>query len=149
MRYRLELEIYRPRDRVLELFLDPRNLPRWQPDLVSFDPVSAGKARDVGTKTRQVHKMGGREVEILETITVRDYPDRFCATYEADNVWNLVENRFIDVGGRKTRWILDSEFRCKGVAMNLMSFLLPGMFKKQTVTFMKRFKEFAERSGNE
>ena len=33
--------------------------------------------------------------------------------------------------------------------MNLMSFLLPGMFKKQTVTFMKRFKEFAERSGNE
>ncbi len=149
MRYRLELDIDRPRERVLELFLDPRNLPIWQPDLVSFEPIGEGEMRDVGTKTRQVHKMGAREIEMVETITVRDFPDKFCATYEADDVWNLIENRFVDVGGRKTKWILDSEFRCKGIVMGVMSFVLPGMFKKQTKTFMKRFKEFAERSGND
>ena len=55
--------------------------------------------------------MGRREVEIIETITVHNYPEEFSATYEADKVWNLIENRFFDVGECKTRWILDGEFK--------------------------------------
>ena len=46
--------------------------------------------------------MGKREIEIIETVTVHKPPEEFAATYEAPGVWNLVENRFIDVGGRKT-----------------------------------------------
>ena len=109
MRYQLELDIELPRERVLELFLDPESLHQWQPDLVSFEPLGDGDPRDVGAKSRQVHKMGGREIEILETITVRDDPEKFAATYEADKVWNLVENQFLDDGGQRTRWILESD----------------------------------------
>ena len=145
MRYRLELDIDLPRERVIEIFLDPENLRKWQPDLLSFEPISGSDPRDVGAKSRQVHRMGKREVEIIETITARNYPDEFSAIYEADKVWNLVENRFVDVGERKTRWILDSEFKCSGLA-GLMAFFMPGMFKKQTWTFMNRFKEFAEKT---
>lgn len=145
MRYQLELDIDLPRERVLELFLDPESLPKWQPDLVSFEPIG-GEPRQVGAKSRQVHRMGGREVEMIETITVRNHPNEFSATYEADNVWNLVENRFAEAGERKTRWTVNSDFRCSGL-VGMMAFFLPGMFKRQTLLFMNRFKEFAEKSG--
>lgn len=144
MRYQLELEIDLPRERVIELFLDPENLPKWQPDLVSFEQVSGGEARAVGAKTKQIHKLGKREVEMIETITAHNYPDEFSATYEADGVWNLVENRFLDVDERKTKWILESEFRCSNLVMKIMTFLMPGMFKKQSLMYMNRFKGFAE-----
>jgi hypothetical protein len=48
-----------------------------------------------------------------------------------------------------TRWVLDSHFKFSGLMMKLMALLLPGMFKKQTLTFMQRFKEFAEKSVRE
>lgn len=146
MQYRIALDIILPRERVVELFLDVDSLKKWQPDLVSFEHLSNYKTRRLGSKSRQIHKMGSREVEIIETITIYDSPERFSATYEADGVWNLVENQFIDVAGRKTRWILDTEFKCSGM-MKFMGFLLPGMFKKQTATFMSRFKAFAEDEG--
>ena len=146
MRYQLELDIDLPRERVIELFLDHDNLRKWQPDLVSFEPIGGDEPRQVGAKSKQVHKMGRREVEIIETITAHNFPDEFSATYEADGVWNLVENRFVDVGERKTHWLLTSEFKCSGI-VRLMAFFMPGMFKRQTLTFMNRFKEFAEDSG--
>ena len=148
MRYQLELDIDQPRERVIELFLDSENLYKWQQGLVSFEHLDGQEARQVGAKSKQVHKMGRHEVEMIETITAHNYPDEFSATYEADGVWNLIENRFIDVDGSKTKWVLDSEFKCKGI-MRLMAFFMPGMFKKQTFTFMQMFKEFAENSDDE
>lgn len=145
MQYQIEIDINSPRERVIELFLDPDNLYKWQPELVSFESINEINAREVGAKSRQVHKMGGREIEITETITVCDHPEKYAATYEADGVWNLVENRFIDVDGNKTKWIVDTELKCSGFA-KVMAFIMPSMFKKQTLTFMQRFKVFVESS---
>ncbi len=130
MRYQLELDIELPRECVIELFLDAQNLSKWQPDLVSFEHIEGVEARRVGAKSRQVHKMGKREVEMIETITTHNYPEEFSATYEADSVWNLIENRFVDVGQRKTNWILDSEFKCSGI-MRIVAFLMPGILKNR------------------
>ena len=145
MPYRLELDLDLPRTRVVELFLDPGNLSDWQPDLVSFEHVSGESPRAVGAKNRQVHRMGRREVEMIETITEHDYPERFSATYEADKVWNLIENRFTELGPEKTRWVLDCEFKCGGM-VRVMAFLMPGMFRRQTMKFMEMFKDYAERA---
>lgn len=144
MRFQLETEIDLPRERVVELFLDPQNLKRWQPELVSFEQISGGDPREVGAKNRQIHRMGRRDTELIETVTVHNSPDEFSATYEADGIWNLVENRFFDVGPRKTKWVLDFEFECTGIVIKLMTMFLPGMFKRQTFKFMERFKAFAE-----
>ncbi|MDU6832956.1 MAG: hypothetical protein E6417_23360, partial [Bradyrhizobium sp.] len=81
MHYQLELEINAPRERVVELFLDPDNLQHWQPDLVSFEQISSGAPREVGAKSKQVHRMGKREFEMIETITVHRPPEEFAATY--------------------------------------------------------------------
>lgn len=147
MRYQLELEINAPRDRVVELFLDPDNLKKWQPDLVSIEIVGDKPPREVGGQTRQIHRMGKREMEILETITVYQPPRAFAATYESDGVWNLVENQLTELNDKQTHWVLTSEFKCSNWLMKIFTVVMPGMFKKQTMTFMQRFKEFVERKA--
>jgi len=142
MRYQLELEIDAPRKRVIELFLDSENIPKWQTSLVSFDHIN-GTPREVGAKSRQIHRMGNSEMEMIETITEPNPPYEFSATYEAKNIWNLIENQFIETDDHKTKWILDNEYKSSGI-MGLMAFFLPGMFKKQTLDFMNMFKTFVE-----
>ena len=148
MRYQLELDINAPREAVVALFLDPGSLQRWQPDLVSFEQISSGPPRAVGAKSKQVHRMGKRESEIIETITVHKFPEEFAAVYEADGVSNLISNRFTETADGRTRWVLDSHFNCSSLMMKLIAFLVPGMFKKQTVKFMQSFKEFAEKNAH-
>jgi uncharacterized protein YndB with AHSA1/START domain len=149
MRYQLELEIDAPRGRVVELFLDPDNLQQWQPGLVSFEQIGSGAPREVGAKSKQVYRMGKREFATIETITVYNPPEEFAATYEAEGVWNLISNRLTETPEGATRWVLDAHYRFSSLMMKLMALLLPGMFKKQTLTFMQRFKEFAEKSVRE
>ena len=142
MKYQLELDLDVSRQKIIELFLDSDNLYKWQPDLVSFEHVS-GEPRQLCAISKQVHKMGSKQIEMIETITKNNFPEEFSATYEAGKVWNLIENVFTEVSPNKTHWVLVSEFKCSGV-MKLLVFLFPGMFKKQTFLFMKRFKQFAE-----
>ncbi len=44
----------------------------------------------------------------------------------------------------RTRWTMESEFRCSGMLW-LLAKLMPGMFKKQTLATMKAFKAFADK----
>ena len=96
MRYQLELEIDAPRGRVIELFLDPDNLRQWQPDLINLEQIGSGEPRDVGTTSKQIHRMGKREIELMETVTVHNFPEEFAAIYEAEGVWNLISNRLTE-----------------------------------------------------
>ena len=67
-----------------------------------------GEPGQVGTRTRLLHKMGRREVEMLETVTRRDLPEVFIATYEAKGVWNEANNRFSEQGTNRTNWVMDT-----------------------------------------
>ena len=145
MRYQLEVEINAPRERVVELFTDADTITEWQPDLVSFEQLR-GEAREPGASTKQVHRMGKSDVETVETIMVADAPEHFAALYDSDSVWNLINNRFIDVGGRSTRWILESDCRCSSILQQIMIVLFRGSLKKQSIGMMNRFKAFAEDS---
>ena len=104
MEYTQEIEIALPRSRVVELFDDPENLPKWQEGLQSFELVS-GEAGQVGAKSRLVYKQGRRTIELIETIIRRDLPDAFDGAYEARGVYNLSENRFTEIGPDRTKWV--------------------------------------------
>ena len=93
--------------------------------------------------SNQVHRMGKRQIQMTETITARDLPREFSAVYEADGVWNKVENFLEENPDGSTHWRLTSEFRCTGF-MRIMCWIAPGMFKKQTRDFMGDFRDFAE-----
>ena len=143
MKYELSIDIAAPRSRVVALFDDPENLPRWQPGLVAFEPLS-GEPGQVGARSRLRYAMGKREIEMVETVTERDLPDTFAGTYEAKGVWNEVRNRFEAIDDHTTRWHLSTDFRFTTLPMKVMSKLMPGAFKKQSRELMENFKAFAE-----
>jgi hypothetical protein len=145
MKYVTSIEIDLPRARVIELYDNPDNYVKWQESLVSLELLE-GEACQQGARTRLQHKMGKREVEMLETVTRREWPDLFAATYEADGVWNEAINHFTELDDGRTGWQLDTIFRCSGVMWVLTTFF-PGMFKKQTRSVMESFKAFAEAEG--
>lgn len=142
MKYTTAIEISLPLEKVIEKFDDPSNMKHWQPGLQSFEHVS-GDPGQQGAVSRLRYKMGKRDVEMTETITLRDLPHRFEGTYEANGVLNIMRNRFEPIGDSGTKWTSENEFRFKGV-MKLMGFLMPGAFKKQTMRYMQYFKDFAE-----
>ena len=142
MKFTSEIEINVPVSIIVELFDNADNLTKWMDGLQSFDHLS-GVSGQPGAKTKMVFKMGSREIEMIETITVRNLPDEFTATYDADGVINIVKNRFIKLSESKTKYITENEFQFKGF-MKIIALLMPGSFKKQSYKFMEDFKKFAE-----
>ncbi|MEM7092798.1 MAG: SRPBCC family protein [Actinomycetota bacterium] len=144
MEYRTEVTIALPRDRVVAHFDDPDNLGKWQDGFVSMEHVS-GEYGEAGMVSKLVYETRGRKMELTETIESRNLPDEFIAVYETGGVWNRHVNRFHDEG-ETTRYVTDTEFRCKGLVRVLMA-IRPSMFKKETLKNMERFKAFAEAEG--
>ncbi len=142
MKYKLEIEIDLPREKVIELFDNPDNMKHWQEGFISFQPLS-GTSGEVGAKSQLKYQMGNRKIEMIETITKRDLPDEFSGTYETKGMWNEVKNYFAETGPNKTKWITENEFKSSGF-MKLFTFFMPGVFKKQSYKYMIDFKKFAE-----
>lgn len=142
MEYDVSIELDLPRDRVVALFDDPANLPKWQRGLQSFEPIS-GTPGSEGAKSRLVFDIRGGRMEMIETITRRDLPEAFDGTYEVRGVFNRVENRFTELPDGRTLWEAHNIFEMKGL-MRLLAWLMPGSFKRQSIQFMEDFKAFAE-----
>ena len=142
MKYTSEITLDLPRERVIELFDSTENLYQWQPGLQSFEPLE-GEPGQAGARSRLVYDENGRQVEMIETIVRREFPDDFTATYEAKGVKNRVANCFVEEAPGHTRWVMDNEFKFSGL-MALMGLFMRGAIQKQTLRDMNRFKAFAE-----
>jgi len=145
MKFTTEITVNVPRTRFIDLFDNPDNLKHWQPGLISFEPLS-GTPGQPGAKSRLLYKMGSRDVEVIETITVRNLPDEFSATYGAKGVLSIHKNYFSAPTPKTTRWLAENDFQMSGF-MKLMAWFMPGALKKETRKFMDLFKAFAENSG--
>lgn len=145
MQYTCEIIIDRPRDRVVAVFDDPDAISKWQPTFVRMEPVS-GEPGTPGAQTRLIHHENGREMVMLETIETRNLPDEMSLVFEMRGlmgVWNRVHNRFEAVAADKTRWVMESEFKFRGL-MALMAPFMRGAFPKQTQQSMQLFKDYVE-----
>ncbi|QQS35840.1 MAG: SRPBCC family protein [Ignavibacteriales bacterium] len=145
MKYSTEIEINLPVNKVIELFDNPDNMKEWQPGLESFEHLS-GTPGQPGAKSKLKYKMGKREIEMIETVTVRNLPEEFSGTYKAKGVFNIVKNKFVPLNDGKTKYITEHDFQFTGM-MKLFGLLMPGAFRKESFKLMKQFKEFAEKSG--
>lgn len=142
MKYTVTIEIEKPIDEVVALFDNADNLYAWMEGLESFEHLS-GEPGQVGAKSRLKFKMGKRDIEMVETITVRDLPDEFTGTYDAEGVFNIVKNRFEAINPTRTRYISEQEFQFTGF-MKIFGWLMPGAFRKQSMKYLEAFKAFAE-----
>lgn len=138
------VDIELPRTRVIEFFDNPENMKHWQDGFVSYEHVS-GNPGQVGAQTVIKYSMRGRTFDLLETVTKRSLPEELHGTYEGSWGKNSMKNYFEELGSHETRWRAELEYtEIKSVMMKLMSFIMPGMFKKQTQKWLDQFKAFAE-----
>jgi len=141
--YTVSIDIELPRDRVIELFDDPDNLPKWQPGLQSFEHVS-GDPGQPGAVSRLVYVNGRHRIELTETITKRDLPDHFDGRYEWSGGSNTLHNTFVELAPDRTRWESTCAYQLESLPLKIMGALAPGMFRKQNMTFLQNFKAFCE-----
>jgi len=142
MKHTNEIIINLSRKRVLELFDSTENLYKWQKSLKNFEHLS-GESGEVGAKSKLTYKQGKGNFELIETITVKNFPDEFSGTYEAKGMFNEVKNYFYEIDENTTKWVSESEFKFSGF-MKIISLFMSGSFKKESLKFLTQFKEFAE-----
>lgn len=148
MKYTVSIDIHLPRDRVVLLFDDRANYKRWMPGLKALERV-AGVPGEVGAVTRLTFDMGKRELVMTETIAVRQLPDSIELVYESPGSRNPSTHRFIAIGPELTRYEQDSAFETDKLMFKLMWLVMPGWFRKHTLMYMTKFKEFAEAQTDE
>ncbi|MDY8135632.1 SRPBCC family protein [Aquimarina sp. 2201CG5-10] len=147
MKFICNVEINVPIDRVIELFDNPDNLKEWQDGFISFEHLS-GTPGEPGAKSLLKYKHGKREMELIETITVKNLPEEFSGTYEHKHMENSIKCSFISLSSNKTRLDYHIDyFKFKSFMPRLMAFLSPGIYKKYTQKWLDQFKAFAEKSA--
>jgi uncharacterized membrane protein len=147
MKYTVSIDIELPIDRVIELFDNPENLVHWMEGLQSFEHIS-GTPGQPGAKSKLLFIIRNKEMEMIETITERNGPYEFAGYYEGKGFQNNIRARFESLGSDKTRYYNEQEFVFAGFFMKIMTKLMPGMFKKQSMKYMTAFKKFAEGQAN-
>lgn len=143
MKYSLEIEINKPKEEVVKLFQDRDNFKEWQPQLISSE-LLAGQAGEEGSRYKIEVSMGKKTMEMTETVLINALPDHYQIKYDASGNINIMDFWFSEITPTSTKLVAQSYFHCKGLMMKLMSYLMPGAFKKQTSKYMNDFKSFVE-----
>ena len=148
MKFKLELSINKPLVEVWKAFDNLENMKKWQPSLVSFEPIS-GTPGQPGAVSKLTYEEGGRQFALIEKITHRDEPNRFDGLYENNFADNIVRNRFIEQGKDQTLWVMETEYAFKTLLMKIVGPLRKKNFVARTRRDMERFKEMAEGKQNQ
>jgi hypothetical protein len=153
MKYTVSIEIARPLEEVAQLLADSTHIPKWLRGIVLHEPLS-GVHGQVGTKSRVVMEMGQQKFEATETITrrepadLRSIPKGSVVYYEreivGEGMWSAARERLSESGPDTTLWVSENEYRFTSLMMQLVGFLMPGTFRKQSLQHMQDFKAFAE-----
>ncbi|MGS2764404.1 SRPBCC family protein [Sinomicrobium sp. M5D2P9] len=142
MKFSESIEIDGPNEKVAELFVNPDYLNEWMEGFQSIEHLS-GMPGTQGAKSRLTFQTGKRKIEMEETITAINLPKKFNVAYDMGNVFNTVENRFEKLSENRTKLVVDTEYRFKGI-MKLMAPLMSGAFKKPVRKYLADFKQFVE-----
>jgi hypothetical protein len=140
----VELDIAAPQARVAELFVDPRNNPRWMDDLDHIEPVS-GELGEAGSSYRLVPKRGSMGSMIfVATIVTRALPSEVRLLLRARRISMHATGRFVRVSNRRTRLISEEVFTFDGVVQKVIGFFARRSIAAAHRRHMESFKRFAE-----
>ena len=143
MKYESEIIVDVPLEEFIWKMDNVENMKHWQRGLKSAEHLS-GIPGELGSKMKLHYDFGSRKMDLIETVTKRNLPDEFHATYTAEGMQNIQQNFFEKVSENQTRWVSKNEFMPLSFAMKVMLFVMPKAFKKQSKTYMRDFKNFAE-----
>ncbi|WP_027126494.1 SRPBCC family protein [Gelidibacter mesophilus] len=144
MKYTVDIVIEVPLDICTKMFDTIENLKHWQRGFISVEHVS-GTPGAFGSKMKTHYKVGKNQMALIETITHKNLPYEVHSTYNIDGLDDIQENYFGPTPENFTKWVSVNEFVPLNFKMRMMIWLMPKTFKKQTLQYMKDFKNFAEK----
>jgi carbon monoxide dehydrogenase subunit G len=147
MRYKLETTLQKPRAKVWDLFIDPRNTSKWQPTLDRIELLS-GNTSQPGAVSELTFKYGEREFSLRETITQRSELEQLTGIFENTFAINTVKNTFIEQDAHTTLWQVEVEFKFKTVLMRIVGPFSKKRFMANTQRDMDRFRALVEESAS-
>ncbi|MEZ4943103.1 MAG: SRPBCC family protein [Saprospiraceae bacterium] len=142
MKYSLSNTINKPLELVVEKFKEPEGAKHWMEGLQKIEPVS-GRPGQVGAKTNFYFLYKNKEMKIEETILEQNLPRQIKFAYQSPMGYNEVELLFEKLSANSVKQTNNSYFELNGF-MKIMGFLMKGMFKKQSMTYMEAFKKYVE-----
>ena len=145
MKYTTEITIKKPIQEVVELFQNPKNSFEWMEGLTKFELIE-GIEGQVGSKSNIEFQLGKRTMKMVETILESNLPKNIKFQYDSPGSYNTVNHIFEDNGDGTTKHKAESYFKFSSLGMRLIAWLMPGLFKKQSMKYATAFKEFAEKN---
>ncbi|MCK0125053.1 SRPBCC family protein [Gelidibacter sp. F2691] len=143
MTYTLDIIIKAPLGVCIEKFGNSENMKHWQRGLLYTEHIS-GIPGELGAKMKMHFHIGNRRMELIETITHKNLPHQWHATYTTDGMDTIQENHFKSTPEGYTQWTSINELLPLNFRMRLMIGVMPTTFKGQSLQYMKDFKTFVE-----
>ena len=144
MKYTSQIIVEVPLKQFIEKLDSVENMKCWQRGLESLEHIS-GDPGKIGAKMKLNYSFGKRKMTLLETITESLLPYELHVHYDADGMHNIQQNYFKQTEEGYTEWICESELIPTSFFMNFMTLVSPKSIKKQTMTYLNDFKNFAEK----
>ncbi len=134
------IHLNRPVEQVFAYLADIRNLATWQANILEQEQLTEGLPR-VGTRFREIRRLGRWPTEILAELTVFE-PDKRFATKTLTRPQVTVSYSFEPEGGG-TRLLYEFVMVTSGM-MRLFEPLIARALKKQSVADFERLKRVLE-----
>lgn len=147
MKFICSVEINKPLEELISLWLNEDNNKHWQEGFQSKELLS-GEKGVVGSKSKILLKNGKQSMELIETLEVNQLPSEHKVYVEHKHMCNYMTSNFQSLSESKTIYSSTVEYtQFNGFMPKLMAKFFPGMFKKQVQKWLDLFKVFAEKSS--
>ena len=144
MKYTSQIIVEVPLEQFIKKLDSHENMKHWQRGLESFEHVS-GDPGKIGAKMKLNYNFGKRKMTLIETITENRLPKELHVNYDTKGMHNLQQNYFEQTPEGFTKWVSINEFIPTNYFMRFMTLLAPKSFKKQSMSYLNYFKNFAEK----
>jgi ligand-binding SRPBCC domain-containing protein len=144
MKFTCSITINKPRETVVEYFINPDYLKECQKEFIRKELIS-GEAQQNGAISKMYYKLGKGEMVLTETILSNDLPNSFYANYHHKHTDNTMRSTFKSIDENTTQFNSEVEYTAfRGIIIKVMARLFPGFFKKQVQRWLENLKTFAE-----
>ena len=147
MKYTNEIVINKPIELAIGFFDDAEDMYEWVESLVGHEVYSREVEQDNAKRTLSFDR-GKNIFKMTETVLECNLPGMFAGKHESSFSNNIVRNQFVSLPDGKTKMISETTVQANKFMVRLMSWIMPGSFKKQSLKYLQSFKEFAERQEN-
>ncbi len=141
MKYSNEIIIKKPLSEFIEKMENLENMKHWQKGFDRYETIE-GTPGEKGTKMKMYYSKP--KMELVETIIKREMPHEFHASYDTNGMQMINHNYFTATDDGHTKWVSETEAVTTNFFYKALMFLVPGMFKKNSVKLMKALKAFVE-----